>query len=92
MVVDLLNRYVRPAAQEDGGDIVFESYEKGIEPLLNEEITEIEAFKRSAKPIHGFTFMEAISLLIPPAAKPTGLAGWKDEPYARHACRAFTST
>jgi flagellar biosynthesis protein FliP len=34
--------------------VLTESYEKGIEPLLNEEITEIEAFKRSAEPIHGF--------------------------------------
>ncbi len=31
-----------------------ESYEQGIEPLLNEEISEIEAFNRAAKPIHTF--------------------------------------
>ncbi len=30
MAVDLMNKIIRPAAQEDGGDIVFEKYEKGI--------------------------------------------------------------
>jgi Fe-S cluster biogenesis protein NfuA len=30
MVTDLLNNHVRPAAQEDGGDIVFESYQNGV--------------------------------------------------------------
>jgi len=34
--------------------VLTESYEKGIAPLLNEEISEIEAFKRAAEPIHGF--------------------------------------
>lgn len=30
MAVDLMNKYIRPAAQEDGGDIIFEKYEKGV--------------------------------------------------------------
>ncbi|MEZ4825828.1 MAG: NifU family protein [Bacteroidia bacterium] len=30
MVRDLLDRHIRPAAQEDGGDIVFESYTDGV--------------------------------------------------------------
>jgi Fe-S cluster biogenesis protein NfuA len=30
MAVDLMNKFIRPAAQEDGGDIVFEKYENGI--------------------------------------------------------------
>lgn len=30
MVKQLLDRQIRPAAQEDGGDILFESYENGI--------------------------------------------------------------
>lgn len=30
MVTDLLNAHIRPAAQEDGGDIVFESYQNGV--------------------------------------------------------------
>ena len=30
MVKELLEKYVRPAAQEDGGDILFDSYAKGI--------------------------------------------------------------
>ncbi|MEO0468625.1 MAG: NifU family protein [Bacteroidota bacterium] len=30
LITDLLDRHIRPAAQEDGGDIVFESYENGI--------------------------------------------------------------
>lgn len=29
MVKDLLDKHIRPAAQEDGGDIVFESYHNG---------------------------------------------------------------
>ena len=30
IVTDILNKHIRPAAQEDGGDIVFESYENGV--------------------------------------------------------------
>jgi Fe-S cluster biogenesis protein NfuA len=30
MVKDLLDKFIRPAAQEDGGDIVFHEYEKGV--------------------------------------------------------------
>ncbi|MEZ4772206.1 MAG: NifU family protein [Bacteroidia bacterium] len=30
MVRDLLDKHIRPAAQEDGGDIVFESYADGV--------------------------------------------------------------
>ncbi len=30
MITDLLDRKIRPAAQEDGGDILFESYQNGI--------------------------------------------------------------
>lgn len=30
MIKDLLDRQIRPAAQEDGGDIVFDSYENGV--------------------------------------------------------------
>ena len=30
MVTDLLDKVVRPAAQEDGGDILFDSYENGV--------------------------------------------------------------
>lgn len=30
LVIDLLNKMVRPAAQEDGGDILFDSYDKGV--------------------------------------------------------------
>lgn len=30
MVRDLLDKHIRPAAQEDGGDIVFESYDNGV--------------------------------------------------------------
>ncbi|MEM6261608.1 MAG: NifU family protein [Bacteroidota bacterium] len=30
MIFDFMNKAVRPAAQEDGGDIIFESYEKGV--------------------------------------------------------------
>lgn len=30
LIKDLLNEHIRPAAQEDGGDLVFESFEKGI--------------------------------------------------------------
>ena len=30
LVIDLLNKVVRPAAQEDGGDILFDSYENGV--------------------------------------------------------------
>ena len=30
MVTDLLDQHIRPAAQEDGGDIVFESYNNGV--------------------------------------------------------------
>lgn len=30
IVRDVLNQHIRPAAQEDGGDILFESYENGI--------------------------------------------------------------
>ncbi|MFK7970056.1 MAG: NifU family protein [Bacteroidia bacterium] len=30
LVIDLLNKVVRPAAQEDGGDILFDSYDNGV--------------------------------------------------------------
>lgn len=30
MIKDLLDRQIRPAAQEDGGDVVFDSYAKGV--------------------------------------------------------------
>jgi Fe-S cluster biogenesis protein NfuA len=30
LILQLLNEHIRPAAQEDGGDIMFESFEKGI--------------------------------------------------------------
>ena len=30
MIIDLLNRHIRPPAQEDGGDILFESYADGV--------------------------------------------------------------
>lgn len=30
MAIDLMNKFIRPAAQEDGGDIIFEKYENGI--------------------------------------------------------------
>ena len=30
LVRDLLDRHIRPAAQEDGGDILFESYQQGV--------------------------------------------------------------
>ncbi len=30
VVIQLLNKHIRPAAQEDGGDILFESYENGV--------------------------------------------------------------
>ena len=30
MAIDLMDKFIRPAAQEDGGDIVFEKYEKGV--------------------------------------------------------------
>lgn len=30
MIVDLLDKHIRPAAQEDGGDILFESYGNGV--------------------------------------------------------------
>jgi len=30
LITDLLDKHIRPAAQADGGDIVFDSYEKGV--------------------------------------------------------------
>ena len=30
LALDLMNKFIRPAAQEDGGDIVFEKYENGV--------------------------------------------------------------